>query len=287
MAMAFQKMLERFGLMDKIHAVNADNASPNDKQMTKLAVLDNSFEKDNHVRCFNHTMQLSAKTLLVPFNTAISQKATQDDEMPEEDDDQLILEGDDEDEDDAQGSEDEDDGIDELDELSESERAGVLKSTAVVRETVTKVRNHETKNVRILGYITDCWLSKQVRQLAFAIIHSTTITHPAWCRTCSELNLKKRLIPRDIVTQWNSTYDMMCFVLTYRKAVDQITANKVLKLRRYELDNDNWVIIEDLVSVLEVRSSVVRCACYATYITDTFFTYRNIKKPPYSSLKIQ
>jgi len=152
MAMAFQKMLERFGLMDKIHAVNTDNALPNDKQMTKLTVLDNSFEKDNHVRCFNHTMQLSAKTLLAPFNTAISQKATQDDKMPEEDDDQLILEGDDEDEeeDNAQGSEDEDDGIGELDELSESEQAGVLKSTAVVRETVTMVRNHETENVRFL-----------------------------------------------------------------------------------------------------------------------------------------
>lgn len=46
---------------------------------------------------------------------------------------------------------------------------------------------------------------------------------------------------------------MMRFVLAYRKAIDQITADKALKLRRYELDNDNWVIVEDLVSVLEVR----------------------------------
>ena len=43
---------------------------------------------------------------------------------------------------------------------------------------------------------------------------------------------------------------MMHFVLTYRQAVDQITADKALKLRRYELDNDDWVIVEDLVSVL-------------------------------------
>ena len=50
----------------------------------------------------------------------------------------------------------------------------------------------------------------------------------------------------------NSTYDMLKFALTYRVAIDKITADKGLKLRRYELDNDNWVIVEDLVNVLEV-----------------------------------
>jgi hypothetical protein len=45
---------------------------------------------------------------------------------------------------------------------------------------------------------------------------------------------------------------MMHFVLKYRKAIDQITADKALKLRRYELNNDDWVVIEDLVSILEV-----------------------------------
>ena len=56
--------------------------------------------------------------------------------------------------------------------------------------------------------------------------------------------------------RWNSTYDMMRFVLTYWQAVDQITADKALKLRRYELDNDDWAIVEDLVSILEVSSFV-------------------------------
>jgi hypothetical protein len=30
-------------------------------------------------------------------------------------------------------------------------------------------------------------------------------------------------------------------------------ANKELKLRKYKLDNNDWRIVEDLVSVLEVR----------------------------------
>jgi hypothetical protein len=55
--------------------------------------------------------------------------------------------------------------------------------------------------------------------------------------------------------RWNSSYDMLKFVLAYRVVIDNITADKRLKLRSYELDNDNWAVIEDLVSVLEVHRS--------------------------------
>jgi hypothetical protein len=80
-----------------------------------------------------------------------------------------------------------------------------------------------------------------------------TIALPAWRCICRELKLKERLIPCDVVTRWNSTYDMMRFAVAYRLAIDKITADKTLKLRKYELDNDDWVIIEDLVNVLEVH----------------------------------
>ena len=49
MALAFQRMLEQFGLTKKIHAVNVDNVMANDKQTTKLDPLNNSFEAANHV----------------------------------------------------------------------------------------------------------------------------------------------------------------------------------------------------------------------------------------------
>jgi hypothetical protein len=147
MANAFQDMLERFGLTEKILAVNADNATSNDTQTTKLDKLDNSFNKENRVRCFNHIIQLSAKALLKPFNTALSGKDGGD-EMPTQDENdesnpQVILEdeGEDEDGEEEADIEDdvEDDDVDELQELSEEERTRVLEETAVVRETVTKV----------------------------------------------------------------------------------------------------------------------------------------------------
>jgi len=43
MANAFQKMLEQFRLTEKNLAVNADNATSNDMQTTKLDQLDNHF----------------------------------------------------------------------------------------------------------------------------------------------------------------------------------------------------------------------------------------------------
>jgi hypothetical protein len=46
---------------------------------------------------------------------------------------------------------------------------------------------------------------------------------------------------------------MLQFVVKYREAIDSVTADKSLKLRRFELDNDEWKIIGDLASVLEVR----------------------------------
>ena len=43
--------------------------------------------------------------------------------------------------------------------------------------------------------------------------------------------------------------------LKYRSAIDEITANKSLKLRKFELDDDDWKIIRDLLRVLKVGSS--------------------------------
>jgi hypothetical protein len=130
-------------------AMNADNAAPNDTQTAILAKLKNSFEEDQRARCFNHTIQLSAKTLLHPFNTALGAAGTadrasgNDDTMPDleviEDDDD-----DNDDDDDDRGAEndeavkDADDQIDELEELEDAEREELLAATAIVRETVSK-----------------------------------------------------------------------------------------------------------------------------------------------------
>lgn len=137
--------------------MNADNATSNDTQMAKLSKLDNSFEADNRVRCFNHTMQLAAKALLWPLNPGISGK--DNNESGEDDDDcpPLILndeenEAEDETEDEAEdgvGShdnamDDPDDEIDELQMLDDMEKEAMLDGTLTVRDAITKVSHYTT-----------------------------------------------------------------------------------------------------------------------------------------------
>ena len=86
------KILEHFGLTERIHTVNDDNATSNDMQITKLHQLDNTLKEENWVWCFNHTLQLSAKALLKPFNIGLSRKVTDDDdEFTQDDDSDLVM----------------------------------------------------------------------------------------------------------------------------------------------------------------------------------------------------
>ena len=60
------------------------------------------------------------------------------------------------------------------------------------------------------------------------------------------------LMPRDVSTQWNSTYDMLAYALKHRKAVDSITQGRELGLRKFELADHEWETVEQLHDVLKV-----------------------------------
>ena len=45
---------------------------------------------------------------------------------------------------------------------------------------------------------------------------------------------------------------MLNVAMEYHKVVYNITANKSLKLRQYELDDKGWDIIKDLLRILKV-----------------------------------
>ncbi|KAH9954163.1 hypothetical protein BC827DRAFT_1093543, partial [Russula dissimulans] len=91
----------------------------------------------------------------------------------------------------------------------------------------------------------------QIRKFFFAVIHSMTIALPAWRKACVANNLPICLILCDVKTCWNSTFDMVKMALKYCAAVDDITANKGLKLHKYELDDDDWDIVLDLLHLLK------------------------------------
>jgi hypothetical protein len=60
------------------------------------------------------------------------------------------------------------------------------------------------------------------------------------------------MMPRDVSTRWNSTYDMLLFAVDYRMAIDAITGDRDMKMRELELDLDEWKVAEQLRDTLMV-----------------------------------
>ena len=94
--------------------------------------------------------------------------------------------------------------------------------------------------------------------MSFAIKNSTTIILPKWYATLDELKLNDRMMPRDVTTRWNSTYDMLEFAITYREALDVITGDRDMKLRQYEMDDEEWEIARELCKALKVPFAVLK-----------------------------
>lgn len=63
------------------------------------------------------------------------------------------------------------------------------------------------------------------------------------------------MMPRDVATRWNSTYDMLVFALEYRMVIDEISGDR--DMRKYELDEQEWGLVEQLCNLLEVRYATV------------------------------
>ena len=72
-------------------------------------------------------------------------------------------------------------------------------------------------------------------------------------------------MPRDVTTRWNSTYDMLKFACTYREAIDKITDDRSMKLRDYELKDQEWKIVEELRDSLKV--------CFSFHLFFVFYFF--------------
>ncbi|KAI6097184.1 hypothetical protein F5141DRAFT_1011488 [Pisolithus sp. B1] len=92
----------------------------------------------------------------------------------------------------------------------------------------------------------------KVCKLAFKIIHSTTIVLPTWDTACKEAGMGMRQIPWDVSTCWNSTFDMVSFIVEYRTPVEALTDKCCLSLAAYALDKHEWLVLGQLCEVLKV-----------------------------------
>jgi len=79
---------------------------------------------------------------------------------------------------------------------------------------------------------------------------------PVWKASLKELKLAAKIMPCDVSTWWNSTYDMLSFAIEYHKALESITANWKNDLQQFELSEDEWVIAEQVCDTLKVCEMV-------------------------------
>ncbi|KAG2040632.1 hypothetical protein BDR03DRAFT_1007830, partial [Suillus americanus] len=144
---------------------------------------------------------LCVKALLRPLNPGLSGNDDDEPDVNDDDDDDypplvIVDESDDEidetDRDvDGAGLSENDDPDDEIDELEELDEQGPC--TIIHKQPLL-----ETLFPRSVFFL-----------LSLAIIHSTTKALPIWRSRCIKAGPKANLIPRDVVTRWNSTYDML------------------------------------------------------------------------------
>jgi hypothetical protein len=60
------------------------------------------------------------------------------------------------------------------------------------------------------------------------------------------------MMPRDVATYWNSTYDMLEFANKYHAALNVLTANRDMNLCKFELSKKEWAMATELCKVLQV-----------------------------------
>jgi len=65
--------------------------------------------------------------------------------------------------------------------------------------------------------------------------------------------LSKWMMPRDVATRWNYTYEMLNFAYTYRDAYNELSSNRDMKMRKFEIEDHEWEIVKQLAEVLKVN----------------------------------
>ena len=86
----------------------------------------------------------------------------------------------------------------------------------------------------------------KLRKFSFALKNLITILLLAWYKTLSAHGLPPCMMPQDVSTRWNSTFDMLDFANRYRDAIDAMTAVRGFDLRKYELLPAEWKIAAEL-----------------------------------------
>lgn len=82
---------------------------------------------------------------------------------------------------------------------------------------------------------TGTGLSCSTRADPQTFFSSSGLLIAAWKKVVSDCDLPAKILPRDVKTRWNSTYDMIITALQYRRAYREFTTDEPNGLQKFVL----------------------------------------------------
>ena len=238
--------------------MTCDSTSPNDMVTELEDCIENFGGEAQQVRCFLHVVNLVAKSIIRQFDVPKNLKKDVLDEAFNElsglwddleDEEAATRRGLSTNDDEDKEQEDNTEGwIDERDHMTDEEIDQLKDDVWPLQLVLMKVCIPR----QIPTFLCLIDFPRQLRKLVYALKNSTTIALPRWHQVLKDLELGQWIMPRDITTHWNSMFDMLTFALEYCDALVKIAGEKDLKLRKYEMDEDEWNLASQLCKVLEV-----------------------------------
>ncbi|KAE9385640.1 hypothetical protein BT96DRAFT_840447, partial [Gymnopus androsaceus JB14] len=89
-------------------------------------------------------------------------------------------------------------------------------------------------------------------RISFKIINSPAVLLPRWRETMASTEFKDRVLPCDIATRWNSTYNMLCAFIEMKTVIVQFLDCASNGLVDYTLSEEEWEAANDITKALKV-----------------------------------
>lgn len=117
----------------------------------------------------------------------------------------------------------------------------------------------------------------KITNLSKKVFHSPTIREELH-KLCTEDGLKEQVLLCSVPTRWNSVAEMLGRALTLRSVLNdlcdksQFNKRDGVRLRRYTLADNEWLLLEQLYSFLDVRQYFVTFSSFSECFTSSSFS---------------